>query len=127
MKRALILVFAGVATLSAAGGGRSSIAGPELREWLSYIASDELQGRAVFSAGFGLAASYIEDHLHGWGAKPAGDNGSYLQTVRVLGVKATSHATVTVDVNGETRTFADGAGITLPRNMGGKHRLVFQL
>ena len=49
----------------------------------------------MFTAGFGLAAAYIEDHLRAWGVKPAGDHGSYLQTVRVLGVKTTSHSTVT--------------------------------
>jgi hypothetical protein len=37
-------------------------------------------------------------------------------------VKTTSHSTVSVTVNGETRTFPDGAGITFPKNMGGKHR-----
>ena len=76
---------------------RRAIKSPDLREWLTYIASDELEGRAVFTTGFGLAAGYIEDHLHAWGVKPAGDHGSYLQTVRVLGVKTTSRSTVTVD------------------------------
>ena len=122
MKRIALFVIASVTVVSAAGG-RSSITSTELREWLSYIASDELQGRAVYTAGFGLAGSYIEDHLRSWGAKPAGDNGSYLQTVKVLGVKTTSHSTVTVTVNGESRTFADGSGITFPRNMGGKRTL----
>ena len=109
---------------TAAGGGAAAIKSPDLRAWLTYIASDELEGRAVFTAGFGLAAAYVEDHLHAWGVKPAGDHGSYLQTVRVLGVKSTSHSTVSVTVNGETRTFADGEGITLPRNMGGKQRFI---
>ena len=68
-------------------GGPSSFDVRDLREWLTYIASDELQGRAIFSAGLGLAASYIENHLREWGVKPAGDNGSYLQTVLVVGVK----------------------------------------
>ena len=122
MKRIALFVIASVTVVSAAGG-RSSITSTELHEWLSYIASDELQGRAVYTAGFGLAGSYIEDHLRAWGAKPAGDNGSYLQTVKVLGVKTTSHATVTVTVNGESRTFADGSGITFPKNMGGKRTL----
>ena len=122
MKRTLAFIFAGV-TLLGAAGGRSSITGPELREWLSYIASDELQGRAVYSAGFGLAGAYVEDHLRAWGARPAGDHGSYLQTVRVLGVRTTSHSTVTVTVNGKSRTFADGSGVTFPRNMGGKRKL----
>ena len=27
----------------------------------------------MFSAGLGLAAGYIEDHLQDWGVKPAGD------------------------------------------------------
>ena len=116
------IVVVAVAGATAAGGGAGAIKTPDLREWLTYISSDELEGRAVFTAGFGLAAAYIEDHLHAWGVQPAGDRGSYLQTVRVLGVKTTSHSTVTVAVNGETRTFADGEAITFPRNMGGKRR-----
>ena len=106
-----------------AAGGAGSITAAELKEWLSYIASDTLQGRAVFSTGIGLAAAYIEDHLKAWGVKPAGDGGSsYLQTVRVLGVRTTSRSSITVEVNGESRTFTDGNGITLPKNMGGKQR-----
>lgn len=118
---ALLLALAGAA-LAAPSGGAADIRPQDLREWLTYIASDELEGRAVYGAGLGLAAAYIEDHLRAWGVKPEGDHGSYLQTVRVLGVKSTSHSTVTVVVKGDTRTFADGDGITLPRNAGGKHR-----
>ena len=80
----------GVATLGAVcvasavltGAGRlPAIKSSDLKEWLSYIASDELQGRAVYTTGIGLAAAYIEDHLKVWGTKPAGDPGRYLQTV----------------------------------------------
>ena len=94
------LFVVGAAMAVAAAGGAASIKSQDLREWLTYISSDELQGRAVFTTGFGLAAAYIENHLHAWGVKPAGDHGSYLQTVRVLGIKTTSHSTVTVTVNG---------------------------
>lgn len=124
---ALLLLAAGTATPRAAGGTGGDLAlitGPELRDWLTYIASDELQGRAVFSTGIGLAAGYIEDHLRAWGVKPAGDAGSYLQTVRVLDVRSTSRSSVTVDVNGERRTFPDGQGVTFPKNVGGARRLV---
>ena len=107
---------------AASKGGAHSIDARDLREWLTYIASDDLQGRAVFSTGIGLAAAYIEDHLREWGVKPAGDRGSYLQTVRVVGVKATSHSSVTVDVGGDRRTFSDGDGIRFPRNVGGKQQ-----
>ncbi len=113
---------ASVPAQAASRGGASSIDVRDLREWLTYIASDDLQGRAVFSAGLGLAASYIENHLREWGVKPAGDHGSYLQTVRVVGVKSTSHSSVTVEVGGERRTFADGDGIRFPRNVGAKQQ-----
>src|SRR6266852_4977662 len=66
--------------------GADSITPVELKEWLSYIASDQLEGRQVYTEGLGLAASYIADHLKEWGIKPAGDDGSYFQVVKVLGV-----------------------------------------
>src|SRR5262245_47916609 len=105
-------------------GGVNSIQQEPLKEWLTYIASDELQGRATYSEGLGLAAGYISSHLAQWGVKPAGDNGTYLQVVRVLGVRTTSRATVTVEANGQTRTFKDGEGISFPKNMGGKQTFV---
>jgi len=119
-------VAVGTVATAGAAGGSASIRSQDLREWLSYIASDELQGRAVFSAGFGLAAGYIADHLRSWGVKPGGDLGQYLQMVRVLGVKTTSHSTVTVEINGESKTFADGSGVTFPKNMGGRQRLTIE-
>ncbi len=104
-------------------GGAKSIEPSELKEWLSYIASDELQGRQIYTEGLGLAAGYITQHLAEWGVKPAGEDGSYFQTVKVLGVRTTSNASVTVDVNGQKRIFKDGEGITFPRNMGGKQTI----
>jgi len=124
IRRCIAATLAAVVTLSVTTGGRpGSIEKGDLKEWLSYIASDELGGRALYSTGLGLAAAYIENHLRMWRAKPAGDNGSYLQTVRVLGVKVTGHSTVTIQVGGQTRTFGEGEGITFPRNVGGKRRL----
>jgi hypothetical protein len=120
--RALAVAVALALLPIAASGGPASITSTDLREWLTYIASDELQGRAVFSAGLGLAAGYIAEHLRVWGVKPAGDPPSYLQTVRVLGVKSTSRSTITVQVGGETRTFADGDAIAFPKSAGGKQR-----
>ena len=61
----------------ASKGGVNSIQPEPLKEWLTYIASDELQGRQIYTEGLGLAAAYIADHLKEWGVKPAGDNGTY--------------------------------------------------
>jgi hypothetical protein len=104
-------------------GGINSIQQNDLKEWLTYIASDELQGRAIYSEGLGLAAGYISSHLAQWGVKPAGDDGTYLQVVKIRSLKTTSRATVTVEVNGQTKTFADGEGITFPKSMGGKQTI----
>jgi Zn-dependent M28 family amino/carboxypeptidase len=105
------------------GGGVASIQPAALEEWLTYVASDELQGRQTYTEGLGLAAAYIADHLKEWGVKPGGDNGSYFQTVKVVGVRTTSRSTVTVDVNGTTRTFRDGEGVIFPKRMGGRQTI----
>ena len=57
----------------ASKGGINSIQPEPLKEWLGYIASDELQGRQIYTEGLGLAAAYIADHLKEWGVKPAGE------------------------------------------------------
>jgi hypothetical protein len=109
---------------SSSKGGVSSIQSAALKEWLTYIASDELQGREVYTEGLGLAASYIAEHLKEWGVKPGVDGSDYFQTIKVVGVRTTSKSSVTVAVNGESRTFHDGDGITLPRKMGGRQTVI---
>jgi hypothetical protein len=117
------LLTTGAGAQQAPSAGAAAINEADLRRWLTYLSSDELQGRATFTEGLGLAAGYIASHLQQWGVKPAGDGGTYLQTVRVEGVRTNSKASVTVRVNGQTRTFKDGEGITFPRRMGGKQTI----
>ena len=118
-----VALVAGLDAQPASKGGAASIDADSLREWLGYIASDELQGRQIYTEGLGLAAAYIADHLREWGVKPGGDGGSYFQTVRVVGVKTTSRASVTLEVNGRSRTFTDGDGVIFARNMGGRQTI----
>jgi Peptidase family M28 len=106
------------------GAQRAQISPAELKTWLTYIASDELQGRQLFTEGLGLAGAYIAEHLKEWGVVPAGDAGTYFQTVKVLGMRVRSNSSVTVTANGQTRTFKDGDGVTFPRNQGGKQTIV---
>src|SRR4051812_187795 len=120
---AFLLALSLQATGAAQGKGATSITPAELKDWLSYIASDELQGRQVFTEGLGLAGGYIADHLKEWGVKPAGDNGTYFQVVKVVGVNVKRNSSVTVTVNGQTRTFKDGEGVTFPANAGGKQAI----
>jgi hypothetical protein len=102
---------------------RGQFSPDEMKEWLTYIASDSLQGRQLFTEGLGLAGAYIAEHLKAWGVTPAGDAGSYFQTVKILGMRVRSNSSVTVTANGETRTFKDGEGVTFPRNQGGKQTI----
>jgi Peptidase family M28 len=118
------LIAVSLAAQPASKGGAASITEADTRVWLEYLASDALEGRATYTEGLGLAAAYIADHLRQWGVKPVGDNGTYFQTVKVLGVRTTSRSSVTVEVNGKTKTFEDGEAISLPRNMGGKQTVV---
>src|SRR5436190_1053707 len=102
---------------------QSSITPESLRVWLTYLSSDQLEGRATFSEGLGLAGAYIAEQLKEAGVKPGGGQGTYFQRVEVLGIRSTNHSTVTVEVNGQQRTFKDGEGVTFPRNVGGKRTL----
>jgi hypothetical protein len=116
----LFALLVAVLPLAAAPNGVASISADDLKSWITYVASDELQGRDTYSAGLGLAAGYIRDYLREWGVRPAGDGGSYLQSVRVLGVKSRSRSSVTVTVGSESRTFNDGEGVVFPRNAGAR-------
>lgn len=124
MTRMFVLVVTLCLTLSPVPGqnrkgDKATVRADDLQKWLSYLASDELEGRATFSEGLGLAAAYLAEQLRSWGVKPGGDNGSYFHRVRVLGVKSANRSTLAVEVNGQTRVFKDGEGITFPRNVGG--------
>ena len=119
----LALLNTGAVAQQAAPARAAAVSESDLKQWLTYLASDELQGRATYTEGLGIAAGYIASHLQQWGVRPAGEGGTYLQAVRVLGVRTNSKASVTVEVNGQTRTFKDGEGITFPRQMGGKQTI----
>jgi len=60
-------------------GNTDGVTAEQLREHLTFIASDELEGRDTPSRGLDIAALYIAKHLANWGIKPAGDNGTYFQ------------------------------------------------
>ena len=65
-------VIAPAAQQASRAGGIDSIQQEPLKEWLTYIASDELQGRATYSEGLGLAAGYISSHLAAVGRQAGG-------------------------------------------------------
>ena len=97
----------------------------EMREWLTTLSSDAMQGRRAFTEGYGLAASYVADQLKRFGVRPLGDSGTYFQTVRRLGYRVTRNSTITVRANGQERTFKHGEHVTFAANGGRPQTLRF--
>jgi hypothetical protein len=117
---ALVAALTFAPAMAKPNGGRDNITAAELKEWLTYLASDEFEGRNTFSEGLGLAAGYLAGQLKALGVKPGGPNGSYFQRVAVIGVKSENKSTVTVEVNGQSRTFANKEAINFPAFVGSK-------
>lgn len=109
----------------ATGVKYSQVSPGDLKEWLTYLASDELQGRAMGTEGYGLAAGYISENLRKWGVKPIGSNGTYLQIVKNRGYKVTRNSSVTVEAGGQVKTFKHLDHVTFPVNGGGKQTVTF--
>src|SRR5438067_10011594 len=97
----------------------SPIKAADMKEWLSYLASDELQGRQVFTEGYGLAAAYVADRLKDWGVKPLGDDGTYFENVKLKGYRVTRNSSVTIEAAGQSKTFKHGDHVTFSNNSGG--------
>ena len=53
-------------------GNADSITEDELKIYLYFLASDQLEGRNLPSRGFDTAALYVASHLAEWGLKPGG-------------------------------------------------------
>jgi hypothetical protein len=60
-------------------GNVNAINAQQLRDWLTFIASDELEGRDTPSKGLDIAAKYIASHLANWGILPGAGEGTYFQ------------------------------------------------
>jgi len=63
--------------------GADGITERQLRAYLTFIAADELEGRLTPSRGLDIAAAFLASHLGRLGLTPAGDQGTFLQTIRL--------------------------------------------
>jgi len=59
-----------------------------MKAHVMFLASDEMRGRDAGSAEYDIAAQYVAAQFYAAGLRPAGDNGSYLQRVPLISVKA---------------------------------------
>lgn len=82
--------------------GVDTIAAAQLRDYLTFIASDEMEGRDTPSRGLDTTAKFLAMNLHRWGFKPAGDDG-YFQRIELRRDRADSGQTK-VELNGRALT-----------------------
>src|SRR5687767_1809615 len=103
MKHCLFIVFA-VALLAGcrahqaettpaapAGGTEAAITPRDLERRLFLIAHDSLMGRETGSEGAYKTAEYVASEYRRLGLEPAGDNGTYFQTVPFWTVAPDAH------------------------------------
>jgi hypothetical protein len=107
MRCALLMVFPVACAFAQVSGvdpdarvGFQSINAEDLRSYLTYLASDALQGRETSYPGEKMAASYIADHFRTFGLRPMGDDGTFLQHYTVDVVKVSDSTSISV-ANGE--------------------------
>ena len=70
--------------------------GEKIRAHVRFLASDLLEGRGTGQRGGDIAAEYIAAQFALYGLKPAGDNGTYLQKVPLVGVTTQPETTMSV-------------------------------
>lgn len=64
----------------------TEISGERMRAHVKFLASDLLEGRGVGQRGGDLASEYMATQFALLGAKPAGDNGTFFQYFKLVGV-----------------------------------------
>jgi len=94
--------------------GVETIAAAQLKDYLSFIASDEMEGRDTPSRGLDTTAKFIALNLTRWGFKPAGDDGTFFQNIK-LRRNQIDPAKSSVEINGQTFAFGDDF---LPNSVG---------
>lgn len=102
MRRIILLTLCAVVAVSFAWrtlshgkmvrGGQQSAAmkavdAEKIRAHVKYLSSDALEGRGTGQRGGDLAADYIAKQFASYGLKPTGDDGTYFQSVPMVGVK----------------------------------------
>ncbi len=68
----------------------------KIRAHVKFLASDLLEGRGTGARGGDIAAEYIATQFALYGLKPAGDNGSYMQKVPMVGIATEDESTFTL-------------------------------
>ena len=108
---------------TAALKGAEQITTTQLRDYLTFIASDEMEGRDIPSRGLDLTAKFLAMNLGHWGLKPAGDDGTFFQKI-ALRKDLVNKELTKVRLNDQLLAFGEDY-IALPANTDLSAPLVF--
>jgi hypothetical protein len=90
----LVLVTSAHLAAQSPGAAAARVSPNALRAYISFLASDALEGRGTGSRGGRVAAEFIAAQFRRLSLDPAGDSGSYLQAFSLLGRTPTPALTV---------------------------------
>lgn len=92
------------ATDSKSQSGYALIRPALLKAHLSFLASDELEGRETGKRGQKIAARYIATEFEKLGLKPIGDSGTYFQKFRVKEMQLGTKSTISVSISSPAKS-----------------------
>ena len=113
-----LALLAGCAT-AGQGGTDGRVDPARLNETVRILAGDDFEGRGPTTPGEEKTVTWIADQFQALGLEPAGDGGSWFQTVPINRFTQDGPAVITAKVGGETLTFQRGTEVIV-----GSHRPV---
>jgi Zn-dependent M28 family amino/carboxypeptidase len=112
-----------VVAVSAFQKGAEQITAAQMREYLTFIASDEMEGRDTPSRGLDLTAKFLATNLGRWALKPAGDDATFFQKIALRRDQINKEET-RVRLNDQILAFGEDY-IAMPSNADVSGPLVF--
>ncbi|MEO6393174.1 MAG: M28 family peptidase [Pyrinomonadaceae bacterium] len=93
-------------TGSAARATAETVTAAQLKDYLSFVSSDLMEGRDTPSRGLDITALFISTLLARWGVQPAGDSGTYFQKIKLLRTVVKDEGTV-ASIGGRTFKYGE--------------------
>jgi Zn-dependent M28 family amino/carboxypeptidase len=95
----------GVVCAAALFGQPAEIAGERIKAHVRFLAHDALEGRGVGTRGGVLTEEYLAAAMGSFGLKPAGENGTWFQTVPMVGVTTQPNSSLSASGDGKSVKF----------------------
>lgn len=88
----------------------------QIKADITYLADDKLLGRKPGTAGYKMACDYVIEQLKKNGVKPAGDKGTWLQSIVMRNSTLEPNFTASLYTNGNKIDLTSESGITISPN-----------